>query len=218
MISASIMCADLLDLKKDIKMLEEAKVEYFHLDIMDGNFVPNFAFGTEIIKKIREITNTPLDIHLMIDKPEEKLKYFNINEGDIVSVHIEATSHINRTLRMIKENGALAGIAVNPGTALECLSAAITETDILLLMMVNPGFAGQKLIEHSLNKIISCKKYFKNNGLENIKIEVDGNVSFGNAKKMKENGADIFVSGSSSIFRKDMDIKKAVKYFRNSIA
>jgi len=196
-ISPSMMCANFLNLEKDLKAFEELGIEYLHVDIMDGRFVPNYTLGTDYVKKLKEATKIPVDIHLMVDRPEDKLEWFCFGANDYVSFHYEATNHVQRTIQRIKSRGAKAMLALNPATPLCVLEDVISDLDAVLIMTVNPGFAGQKLVPQTLDKIRRLRKMHPE-----IKIEADGNVSFENAVKMRENGVDIFVAGSSSIFAK----------------
>lgn len=205
-ISPSIMCADFKHLEDNIKMLEAAKVEYLHFDIMDGSFVPNFTLGPDLMRSVREITSIPFDIHLMVQHPENHLELFDIRPGDIVSIHQESTIHLQRTLQKIKDLGARAAVALNPATPIYCIEDVLDDIGIVLIMTVNPGFARQKLVPATLKKIAHMKKYLEDNGYGHILIEVDGNVSYENAKKMREAGADIFVAGTSSLFINGKDI------------
>jgi len=211
-ISPSMMCADLFSLRQDIDVFEEMGIEYLHLDIMDGDFVPNFTLGCDYVRKLKESTNIPLDIHLMINRPEDKLDWFCFDEDDYVSFHWEATKHAQRTAQRIKDMGAKVMLALNPATPLHVLDDIIADIDAVLIMTVNPGFAGQKLVVQTLEKIRKLKAAHPT-----IEIEVDGNVSFENAKKMREAGADIFVAGTSSVFSKDGDIKININKMRECI-
>lgn len=217
-ISPSIMCADFRHLEDNIKMLEKAGVEYLHFDIMDGNFVPNFTLGPDFMNAVREITSISFDIHLMVQHPENHLQLFNIRPGDIVTVHQESTIHLQRTLQKIKDLGATPGVALNPATPIYSIEHVLDDIGVVLIMTVNPGFAGQKLVPATIKKIAMLKKYLIENGYDAIEIEVDGNVSFENAKKMREAGADIFVAGTSSIFIKGVDILQLANQLRKCIA
>lgn len=216
-ISPSIMCADFRHLEDSIKILEQAGVEYLHFDIMDGNFVPNFTLGPDLMKSVREITNIPFDIHLMVQHPENHISLFDIRPGDLVSVHQESTVHLQRTLQKIKDKGSKAAVALNPATPIYSVEDVLDDIDVVLIMTVNPGFSGQKLVPATLKKIYNMKKYLKENGYAHIEIEVDGNVSYENAIKMREAGADIFVAGSSSLFIKGIDIRNSADELRKCI-
>ena len=214
-ISPSIMCADFLKLEKYIANFEKCNVDLIHVDIMDGNFVPNFTLGTDFVKKLKSITKIPMDIHLMIEKPETKIDWFDFGEGNYVSVHYEATRHLNKTITMIKNKGAKAMVALNPATPINVLESILDDIDAVLIMTVNPGFAGQKLVESTLKKIKNLRNFLDKEGYENIEIEVDGNVSFENAKLMNEAGANIFVCGTSSIFSQTGSIIENINSFRS---
>ncbi|MHB1483453.1 MAG: ribulose-phosphate 3-epimerase [Saccharofermentanales bacterium] len=217
-ISASMMCANFKDLESDIRALEEAKCEYLHFDIMDGQFVPNFTLGPDFMRAVREMTSIPFDIHLMVMRPEDHLQRFGIMPGDYVSFHTEACMHVQRTLCVIKERyGAKPMLALNPATPLSTLDYIIDSLDGVLLMTVNPGYAGQKLISATIDKISDLRNKLDLTGFSDIEIEVDGNVSFENAAKMTTAGADIFVAGSSSVFSKDMELRDAANLLRNII-
>lgn len=216
-ISPSMMCADILTLADTLKTFEKNNIEYLHIDIMDGHFVPNFTLGTDYCKALKKITKIPLDIHLMINEPESKLDWFEFGEGDIVSVHAESTAHLQKALAAIRKRGAKAYVALNPATPISALDYILDDIDGVLVMAVNPGFAGQKMIPSALGKIAEIKKLFSEKGLSNKEIEVDGNVSFENAVKMREAGADIFVAGTSSIFSKNFSLDEGISEFRKVI-
>jgi len=205
-ISPSIMCIDFKHLLENIKKLEDVGVEYLHFDIMDGSFVPNFTLGPDFMKSVREITNIPFDIHLMIEHPENHLELFDIRPGDLVSIHQESTFHVQRTLQKIKDYGAKASVALNPATPIYSVEDVLDDIEVVLIMTVNPGFAGQKLVPASFKKIVRMKKFLIDSGYAKIEIEVDGNISCENAKKMRAVGAGIFVAGTSSLFIKGKDL------------
>ncbi len=216
-ISPSLMCVDFLNLKEELKILERGGIEYLHVDIMDGVFVPNYTLGTDFVKMLHRATDIPLDIHMMVTAPEAKLDWFELHEGDYVSIHYEACTHIQRVLSQIHARGAKTMLALNPGTPLCVLDELLPDLDAVLIMTVNPGFAGQKLIPQTLDKIIRCRKLLDERGYANIEIEVDGNVSFENAKKMRAAGADIFVAGTSSIYAKTGTIEENLNALREAI-
>ena len=217
MISPSMMCADFANLSECVKKLEQENIEYLHIDVMDGDFVPNFTLGPDFINALRKITDIPMDIHLMINNPERHIDTFKLREGDIVAVHYEATKHLQKALKQIADKGAIPAVAINPATPINVLDYVLDDIGMVLVMTVNPGFAGQKLVPQTLQKITEVKEYLKRNGKENVLIEVDGNVSFENALKMRKAGADIFVAGTSSIFTDKLDFTEAVKTLRNAI-
>ena len=213
-ISPSIMCADFFDLKKTVAEFEKLGIEYLHIDIMDGHFVGNYTLGTDFVKKLKAETKIPLDIHLMVEKPENVLDWFAFGEGDYVAVHLESTCHLQKVLAMIRERGAKSMVAINPATPICLLENVLDDIDGVLVMTVNPGFAGQKLVASTLKKIEKLRKYLDSNGYEKIEIEVDGNVSFGNAALMSRAGANIFVGGSSSVFSKEAGISENIAKLR----
>ena len=200
MISPSMMCADIAEIKSTLKTFETCGIEYLHIDIMDGVFVPNFTLGPDYCKSLKKMTNIPLDIHLMVEKPERLLDIFPVGAGDYVAVHVESTPHLQRALAMIKAKGAKAMVAINPATGISALDYVLPDLDGVLVMTVNPGFAGQKLVPQTLEKIKKVREYLDEKGYGHVDIEVDGNVSFENAKKMSAAGANIFVAGTSSVF------------------
>lgn len=202
-ISPSLMCVDYLNLASSINLLNESKPEYFHMDVMDGVFVPNITLSPDLCKKIRSISSIPFDYHFMISNPLSKLKWFDIHENDLVSIHIEAEKNILSFIEEVHCLKALAGIAVSPDTEIKSIYPYLDKVDFILVMTVYPGFAGQKLVEKCLPKIKELRDYADSIGRNNLMIEVDGNVSFENAVKMRKLGADIFVGGSSSVFYKE---------------
>ena len=216
-ISPSIMCVDFLELKEYLKQFEKHGIDLIHVDIMDGSFVPNFTLGTDFVKTLKSATSIPLDIHLMIDNPEDKLEWFNFGENDYVSVHYESTKHLHKALSNIRSRGAKAMVAINPATPVCVLEDVLDDIDAVLIMTVNPGFAGQKLVGSTLKKIKRLRKYLDDNEYSHIEIQVDGNVSFENARLMKDAGANIFVAGSSSVFSKNASLEENIKTLKSSI-
>lgn len=219
MISASMMCADLLHLKETIRVFEEEKIEFLHIDVMDGEFVPNFGLGVDYIRGLRELTNIPLDLHLMVLNPEYKLQWIGIRESDIVSIHYESTYQVQRALDWLKPFGCKRFLAINPATPINNLEEVLDYIDGINLLMVNPGFAGQKMVPSTMKKAQKLVKFLSDVEREDITIEVDGNISPENAKTLKLIGANIFVAGSSSVFSGDFDcINKNINRLRNAIA
>lgn len=215
-ISPSMMCADYRRLEDVIRELDQAGVEYLHCDIMDGIFVPNYTMGANILDQIREMTSIPLDIHLMVQDPDRSVSYINIQPGEMISVHYESSVHLQRTLAAIREKGAKPCVALNPSTPIDVLEYVLDDIDAVLIMTVNPGYAGQRLVPVTITKIKKLKEYLIKNGYSHIEIEVDGNVSYENAKKMRRAGADIFVAGTSSLFT-GKGISKAATQLRECI-
>ena len=217
-IAPSLMCCDFFNLKEQIETFERNDIELLHIDVMDGKFVPNIQLGTDLVKQIKGKTNIPIDYHLMVERPEIVLNYFDsIGEGDYVSIHYESTYHVQRVLAQIKNKGAKALLALNPATPLCALDHVLEDIDGVLIMSVNPGYAGQKLIPQCIKKIADLKEMLIKNGRESVEIEVDGNVSFENAKLMSDAGANIFVSGSSSIFKKGLTLDEGILKLREII-
>ena len=213
-LSPSMMCADIFALSETVSAFERTGVEYLHIDVMDGHFVPNFTLGTDYCRRLKARTSIPLDIHLMVQRPEERLDWFPIGEGDYVSVHAETTDHLQRVLARIRSLGAKPMAALNPATPLDCLKYVLDDIDAVLIMTVNPGYAGQKLIPSTLAKIAELRKMLDTSGYGHVEIEVDGNVSFENAVKMRDAGANIYVAGSSSVFDKELTPESGVRKLR----
>jgi ribulose-phosphate 3-epimerase len=216
-ISPSLMCGRISEYKEILKEFEKCGIEYLHIDVMDGEFVPNLQFGTDMIKQIRKMSNIPLDIHLMINNPEDKLEWFGICEGEYVAIHYEATKHVQRALAKVRELGAKPMLALNPATPLCVLEDLLPDVDAVLIMTVNPGFAGQKIVPATIDKVKRLRKMLDEKGYENVEIEVDGNVSFENARLLSDAGANIFVAGTSSVFHKDYSIPSAIEKTKFSI-
>lgn len=201
MISASMMCADLVNLKETIKTFEEEKIDFLHIDVMDGEFVPNFGLGVDYIRGLRELTSIPLDLHLMIKNPEYKLQWIGIKEKDMVSIHYESTYQVQRALDWLAPFGCKRFLAINPATPVYVLEEVLDYIDGINLLMVNPGFAGQKIVPSTIKKAERIHEFLVKNKRDNITIEVDGNITPKNAAILKKSGASIFVCGSSSIFK-----------------
>lgn len=212
-ICASLACADFLHLERDLVALESAGVDYLHIDVMDGCFVPNFALSPDIMRAARRATTLPLDVHLMVARPERYLETFVEAGAGILVVHQEASVHLQRTLSRIRGLGARAGLALNPATSLHTLDYVLEDIDLLLIMTVNPGFAGQKLVPSALQKIADARSMFDARGLA-TDIQVDGNVSFANVPHMASAGANFFVGGTSSIFQPGITISEGVRRLR----
>lgn len=200
MLSPSLLSADFTNLEKEFKILNEEKVDFIHLDIMDGNYVPNISYGPGVVKKLRPLTDILFDTHLMIERPENFIEEFVEAGSDIITIHPSTTKHLDRTLSLIKSYGKKAGLALNPGDSLDILDYNIENIDLVLIMSVNPGFGGQKFIPSALRKISEVKKLIEKRNLKTL-IEVDGGIKLGNAKDVLDAGADILVSGSG-IFEK----------------
>lgn len=196
LIAPSVLSADFGNLQRDIEMINRSQADWFHVDVMDGRFVPNISFGFPVMKAIQEHAKKFVDVHLMIVEPEKYVEEF-INYGaDLVSVHYEACTHLHRTINLIQDKGAKAGVVLNPSTPVWVLEDIITEVDLVLLMSVNPGFGGQKFIENSYKKIRETKELILENNSTAL-IEIDGGVNTENAPKLFEAGADVLVAGNA---------------------
>ncbi len=213
-ISPSVLSANFAHLEQDIKQVEPL-VEWLHLDVMDGCFVPNISFGIPVVKAIRKITNLFLDVHLMIEAPERYIPAFAEAGANLIYAHVEATPHINRAVQLIKSHGCKAGVALNPGTPIEQVYEILPYVDVVLVMSVNPGFGGQKFIPSSLRKIKRLNELINREGLE-VKIAVDGGVNADNVADLVKAGANILIAGSA-IFQDKIPIEKAVKLIYTNI-
>jgi ribulose-phosphate 3-epimerase len=204
------MCANPLCVRADLDMLINPAVAWFHCDVMDGHFVPNLMLSAELIGAVKAAYAVPLDIHLMVEKPEAMLGWFPIGPGDMVSIHYESTPHVPRALEMIRERGAKPALALNPATPLECCRELLADIDALLLMTVNPGYAGQRMVKNALDKIARARAMLDERGYRHMPIEVDGNCSLQNIPLMEAAGANIFVAGSSSLFSAEHGIERGL--------
>lgn len=196
LIAPSLLSADFLNLADDCKMLNDSLADYYHLDVMDGRFVPNISFGMSIIKQLRPASTKFFDVHLMILEPEKYAEEFKEAGADGLTVHIEACTHLHRNIQQIKSLGMKAGVAINPHTPVSALQDIIRDIDLVCLMSVNPGFGGQSFIPHSIQKIKDLKALITNSG-SSAKIEVDGGVSLKNAREIIDAGADVLVAGNA---------------------
>ncbi len=215
MITASIMCADPLNMKKDLDFLAEKGIGYFHCDVMDGHFVPNLMLSTEVVNAVKKQYDIPLDLHLMVTNPVELLSWYPFGEGDIVSVHAESTPHLNRVLNMIAEKNAKPFIALNPATPLYLVEEVADDIAGVLLMTVNPGFAGQKMVRNAISRLTHLRQMLTDLGHPDMPIEVDGNCSLVNIPKLKAAGADLLVLGTSSLFDRSNGLEEG---YRRSMA
>ena len=199
-LSASMMCAGLDKIFYYLTEFKEANLEFLHIDIMDGDFVPNLALGTDYVKSLRRITDIPFDYHFLVNNPLEKMTWFDLREGDQVAFHYENNDKIKECLDYLTRLGVRKFIAINPNTDYHVLDEYLDDIDGILVMTVNPGFAGRRIVKSTINKVLSLKKYLDEKGLD-LDIEVDGNISLENAEILYKNGANIFVAGSSSLFK-----------------
>ena len=202
-LSPSILSADLTRLGEQVRLLDKVGADYFHIDIMDGTFVPNITFGIPVVKAMRSLTDKILDVHMMVEDPLRFVEPVVAAGGDIITVHAEACRHLDATIQKIKEVGAMAGVAICPATPVSTLSCILDQVDMVLVMMVNPGFGGQKLIPYTIGKIRELKD-ISDHSKNSFDIEVDGGVNFDNAASIIDAGANILVSGSC-LFKGDIE-------------
>ncbi|MFH1152228.1 MAG: ribulose-phosphate 3-epimerase [Pseudomonadota bacterium] len=213
-IAPSILSADFTQLGQEIRSVEKAGADWIHIDVMDGHFVPNITYGAVIVEAARKSCQIPLDVHLMIEKPDLLIPDFIAAGADLISVHVEACTHLHRTLQLIRASGAKAGVALNPATPLESISWILEELDFVLIMSVNPGFGGQKFIRSSLEKVRQLSAMIHSRRLGTI-IQVDGGVSMNTIREIKQAGASSFVAGSA-IFN-TLDYARTISALRHEL-
>jgi ribulose-phosphate 3-epimerase len=211
-IAPSLLSANFLNLQADCNMLNESEADWYHLDVMDGRFVPNISFGPMLVEFFRKATTRVCDVHLMIEEPEKFAEQFKNAGADILTVHIEACPHLHRNIQQIKSLGMKAGVAINPHTPVSELSDVLTEIDLVCMMSVNPGFGGQKFIQHTLEKIKQLRKMINERKLK-VQIEIDGGVTLENAPSIIAAGADVLVAGNT-VF-KSTDPKDMIKRLKH---
>jgi ribulose-phosphate 3-epimerase len=209
-LSPSMMCADIGALKETLALFEKHGIDTLHIDVMDGVLVPNLMLGTDFCKRLRNLTDIPLDIHLMIADPEPKIAWFDPQPGEYVSIHAESAKHLHRAILAVKATGATPLAALNPATPLSSVSYIMEDVAGVLLMLVNPGYAGQALVPDALRKIKDLRALADSKGLSGFEIQADGNVGFANAAEIVKAGADCLVLGSSSVFSKERPLEEAI--------
>ncbi|MFL5739739.1 MAG: ribulose-phosphate 3-epimerase [Flavisolibacter sp.] len=207
-VAPSLLASNFLRLEQECRMLDESQADWFHLDVMDGRFVPNISYGLPVIEQMRKTTRKTFDVHLMILEPERYAEAFKQAGADILTVHLEACIHLHRNIQQIKSLGMKAGVAINPHTPVMLLTDILGDIDLVNLMSVNPGFGGQVFIPYTLNKIRELRKMIDDRGLQ-VKIEIDGGVTLDNAREIIEAGADVLVAGNT-VFRSP-DPKKTIE-------
>ncbi len=196
LIAPSILSADFANIQRDVEMINNSLADWFHIDIMDGVFVPNISFGFPVVKAIKKHAKKPMDVHLMIVDPDRYLQHFKDAGADILTIHIEACTHLHRTVQAIKNLGMKAGVAINPHTPVNSLSEIIADIDLVCIMSVNPGFGGQSFIENTYNKIAQLKQLIESKNSKAL-IEIDGGVDLKNYKKLIDAGANVLVAGNT---------------------
>ena len=195
LIAPSVLACDFANVQRDFEIINNSQADWFHIDVMDGVFVPNISFGMPVISAMKKHAQKPLDVHLMIVNPDQYIRTFKEIGADILTVHIEACTHLHRTLQAIKSEGMKAGVALNPHTSVDLLEDVIADIDLVCLMSVNPGFGGQKFIENTYDKVTKLKDMITRKQTSTL-IEIDGGVNAKNAKQLLEAGADVLVAGS----------------------
>ncbi|MEZ5018406.1 MAG: ribulose-phosphate 3-epimerase [Flavipsychrobacter sp.] len=213
LIAPSVLSADFLNLGRDLEMINNSEADWFHVDVMDGRFVPNISFGMSIIKQMKKVAQKPLDVHLMIVEPEKYFEDFKNAGADVLTVHYEASTHLHRSLQAIKALGMKAGVSLNPHTPVHLLENIITEIDLVLIMSVNPGFGGQKFIPQAIDKVRKLKQMINDAGCDTL-IEIDGGVTLDNAATLIEAGTDVLVAGNT-VFSSD-DPMATIKKLKNA--
>lgn len=215
-LAASLVCANMLELEKEIRLLEDGGVDYIHFDVMDGLFVPRYGLHPEILQAVRKISNLPVDVHMMVQNPDPYISIFAESGATVMAVHAEACPQLHRTVMLIKQAGMKAGVALNPATSLDILDYLLDDIDMVVLMAINPGILGHKLIPNMMQKISYLRQ--KIGPREHIMLEIDGGVTFESAPRMLEAGANMFVCGSSTIFRPNEKPNKKLRELQKTLS
>lgn len=211
LIAPSVLAADFANLEKEIKMINESEADWIHVDVMDGVFVPNISMGVPVVEAIRRHATKPLDVHLMIVQPERYIETFQRAGAAVISVHAEACPHLHRVIQQIRDSGCKPGVALNPHTSINALENIIRDIEVICVMSVNPGFGGQKFIEHTYSKVGSLRRMIDESGSRAL-IEIDGGVNQSNARPLLDAGADVLVAGNFVFSaREPRDVIKALK-------
>ena len=211
LIAPSVLAADFANLEKEIKMINESEADWIHVDVMDGVFVPNISMGVPVVEAVRRHATKPLDVHLMIVQPERYIETFQRAGAAVISVHAEACPHLHRVIQQIRDSGCKPGVALNPHTSINALENIIRDIEVICVMSVNPGFGGQKFIEHTYSKVGSLRRMIDESGSRAL-IEIDGGVNQSNARPLLDAGADVLVAGNFVFSaREPRDVIKALK-------
>lgn len=217
LVAASLICSNPLNLEADINELVKGGVDYIHFDVMDGQFVPRYGLYPEILTYLKKQTDIPVDVHMMVDNPEDYIDDFKNAGATFYNFHIEATNHAHRVVKKIINSGMLPGVALNPATSLSTLDYLITDVKMVVLMAINPGIVGHKLIPNMIDKIRNLREYANNRGNNDLLIQIDGGVTFESGKVMIEAGADVLVCGTGTIYRPQEDtISNKIAAFRET--
>lgn len=214
-LAASIICADIGNLEEQIQLLEQAHIDYIHFDVMDGRFVPRFGLYPEMLEKIKSLSSVPVDVHLMIDSPEQYIDIFAKAGADYIVVHAESTRHLHYVIKKIKDLGVKAGVALNPATTLDVLDFVMDDIDLVMLMAINPGIVGHKLIPQMIDKIDLLKK--KLHDRPDMIIEIDGGVNPESASQMIKKGANMLVCGTQTIFKSNENVSEKIVELRKNL-
>ncbi len=217
-LAASIICSNMLNLKRDLFLIEKGGADYIHFDVMDGHFVPRLGLYPEVLQSIKKMSKLPVGVHLMISEPEPYLEIFANAGADIISIHPEACDHFPRTIQSIKKLGTKVGVVLNPTTPLEVLDRILDEIDLVMIMAINPGIVGHKLIKSTFGKISDLRKKINANAKQDIIIAVDGGVTFDTSPELVRHGAEMLVCGSSTVFNQVDPIDKMILKLRNTIS